>query len=272
MEEKSALTIQKHWRGYRERKNFCQQRPSLTEYKAAVPLQRAVLKFLAKCRKKKKLFASWHGLQELTDASRVELKQQVDDYVRRHPGSEMSDVASRELHAQAQEQLQRYFMGRAVEERTQQHREALMAQISTNIEQLMKMLGLLTGLTSTIVHELSKYGVDQIMTSPSEAELPHKSDMELNNTIPDNVLERLSDAEKLVVELKEIIQQKDLQLLQQDEVLQEERKAADTKIKKLKLHAKSKLVSLNKQMEKLKAQGEAASPMDPQAAEPLSEV
>ncbi|XP_036032393.1 golgin subfamily B member 1-like [Onychomys torridus] len=134
------------------------------------------------------------------------------------------------------------------------------------------MLGVLTGLTSTIVHELSKYGVDQIVTAPSEAELPHKSDMELNNTIPDNVLERLSDAEKLVVELKEIIQQKDLQLLQQDEVLQEERKAADTKIKKLKLHAKSKLVSLNKQMEKLKAQGEAASPMDPQAAEPLSEL
>lgn len=42
MEEKSALTIQKHWRGYRERKNFHQQRPALTEYKAAVTLQRAV--------------------------------------------------------------------------------------------------------------------------------------------------------------------------------------------------------------------------------------
>lgn len=41
MEEKSALIIQKHWRGYRERKKFCQQRPSLTEYKAAVTLQRA---------------------------------------------------------------------------------------------------------------------------------------------------------------------------------------------------------------------------------------
>ncbi|XP_021040454.1 IQ calmodulin-binding motif-containing protein 1 [Mus caroli] len=138
MEEKSALTIQKHWRGYRERKNFRQQRPSLTEYKAAVTLQRAVLKFLAKCRKKKKLFASWHGLQELTDARRVELKQQVDDYVKRHPCSQMSEAASRELHAQAQERLQHYFMGRAIEERAQQHREALMAQISTNIEQLMK--------------------------------------------------------------------------------------------------------------------------------------
>ncbi|XP_032725453.1 IQ calmodulin-binding motif-containing protein 1 [Lontra canadensis] len=138
IEEKSALIIQKHWRGYRERKNFRQQRPSLTEYKAAVILQRATLKFLEKCRKKKKLFAPWQGLQDLTDARRVELKQKVDDYLRRHPSSQMSYVTSRELHSQAQEQLQHYLMGRALEERAQQHREALMAQISTNIEQLMK--------------------------------------------------------------------------------------------------------------------------------------
>ncbi|KAM9089200.1 IQ calmodulin-binding motif-containing protein 1 isoform 4-T5 [Megaptera novaeangliae] len=138
IEEKSALIIQKHWRGYRERKNFCQQRPSLVEYKAAVTLQRAALKFLAKCRKKKKLFAPWQGLRELTDACRVELKQQVDDYIRRHPGSEVSGVINRELHSQAQERLQHYFMGRALEERAQQHREALTARINTNIEQLMK--------------------------------------------------------------------------------------------------------------------------------------
>ncbi|XP_013370555.1 PREDICTED: IQ calmodulin-binding motif-containing protein 1 [Chinchilla lanigera] len=138
LEEKSALIIQKHWRGYRERKKFQQQRPSLTEHKAAVILQRAVLKFLTKCRKKKKRFAPWQGLQELTDAHRVHLKQRVDDYVRRHSGSQMSDEASRELHAQAQERLQHYFMSRALEERAQQHREAVMAQISTSIEQLMK--------------------------------------------------------------------------------------------------------------------------------------
>ncbi|XP_047647174.1 IQ calmodulin-binding motif-containing protein 1 isoform X1 [Phacochoerus africanus] len=138
IEEKSALIIQKHWRGYRERKNFRQQRPSLTEYKAAVTLQRAALKFLAKCRKKKKLFAPWQGLKELTDVRRVELQQQVDDYVRRHPGSQISDITSKELHSQAQERLQHYFMSRALEERSQQHREALMAQISTNIEQLLK--------------------------------------------------------------------------------------------------------------------------------------
>ncbi|XP_040858853.1 IQ calmodulin-binding motif-containing protein 1 isoform X3 [Ochotona curzoniae] len=94
MEEKAALIIQKHWRGFRERKKFCQQRPFLTEYKAAIILQRAVV--------------------------------------------QMSDEASRELHAEAQEQLRHYFMGRAVEEKAQRHREALMAQINTNIEQLMK--------------------------------------------------------------------------------------------------------------------------------------
>nr|KAF6382263.1 IQ motif containing B1 [Pipistrellus kuhlii] len=85
IEEKSALIIQKHWRGYRERKNFHQQKPSLVEYKAAVTLQRAALKFLARCRMKKKQFAPWQGPRELTDAQRVELKQHVDDYVRRHP-------------------------------------------------------------------------------------------------------------------------------------------------------------------------------------------
>ncbi|XP_076974294.1 IQ calmodulin-binding motif-containing protein 1 [Tamandua tetradactyla] len=138
MEEKSALIIQKHWRGYRERKNFQQQKSSLMEYKAAVTLQRAALKFLAKCRKKKRQLSPWQGLQGLTDAHRVELKQQVDDYLRRHPVSQMSDAASRELHNQAQERLQHYFMGRALEERAQQHREALMAQISTNIEQLIR--------------------------------------------------------------------------------------------------------------------------------------
>ncbi|VFV33411.1 iq calmodulin-binding [Lynx pardinus] len=138
IEEKSALIIQKHWRGYRERKIFRQQRPSLTEYKAAVTLQRATLKFLAKCHKKKKLFAPWQGLQDLTDERRVKLKQQVDDYLQRHPSSQMSNVTSRELHSQAQEQLQHYLMGRVLEERAQQHREALMAQINTNIEQLMK--------------------------------------------------------------------------------------------------------------------------------------
>ncbi|XP_038200255.1 golgin subfamily B member 1-like [Arvicola amphibius] len=112
------------------------------------------------------------------------------------------------------------------------------------------------------------------MTAPLEAELHQESSMALSNSMQDDALERLAEAEKLVVELKDIIRQKDVQLQQKDEALQEERKAADNKIKKIKLHAKAKLTSLNKHLEEMKAQGGAASPTstEPQPAEPLSKV
>lgn len=94
--------------------------------------------------------------------------------------------------------------------------------------------------------------------------------MECNDKMQEDVLERLAYAEQLVVELKEIIRQKDTELQQKDEVLQEERKAADNKIKKLKLHAKAKLTSLNKHIEEMKAQGGTAVPAGAQSEEQLS--
>ncbi|XP_023070267.2 golgin subfamily B member 1 isoform X3 [Piliocolobus tephrosceles] len=94
--------------------------------------------------------------------------------------------------------------------------------------------------------------------------------MEFNNTTQEDVQERLAYAEQLVVELKDIIRQKDVQLQQKDEALQEERKAADNKIKKLKLHAKAKLTSLNKHIEEMKAQGGTVLPTEPQSEEQLS--
>lgn len=44
--------------------------------------------------------------------------------------------------------------------------------------------------------------------------------MELSNSTPEDVLERLAYAEQLVAELKELIRQKDVQLQQKDEALQ----------------------------------------------------
>ncbi|XP_075808119.1 golgin subfamily B member 1-like [Microtus pennsylvanicus] len=161
----------------------------------------------------------------------------------------------------------------------------------------MEMLNRLSGLANVVLHELSGYNADQNMTAPLEAvsnfvqidcclspvhyfycflsksqKSHQESSVELNNSTQDDVLEPLAEAEKLVVELKDIISQKDAQLQQKDEALQEERKAADNKIKKIKLHAKAKLTSLNKHLEEMKAQGGAASPtsMEPQPAEPLS--
>lgn len=44
--------------------------------------------------------------------------------------------------------------------------------------------------------------------------------MEFNDRTQEDVLERLANVEQLVVELKEIIRQKDAELQQKDEVLQ----------------------------------------------------
>ncbi|XP_039699080.1 golgin subfamily B member 1 isoform X2 [Pteropus medius] len=132
------------------------------------------------------------------------------------------------------------------------------------------MLSRLSGLANVVLHELSGDDTDQNMRASLDPELPQESDIEFNDKTQEDVLERLAYAEQLVVELKEIIRQKDNELQQKDEVLQEERKAADNKIKKLKLHAKAKLTSLNKHIEEMKAQGGTALPIEPQPEEQLS--
>ncbi|GAB5576480.1 golgin subfamily B member 1 isoform X1 [Prionailurus iriomotensis] len=132
------------------------------------------------------------------------------------------------------------------------------------------MLSRLSGLANVVLHELSGDDTDQNMRASLDPALPQESDMEFNNRTQEDVLERLAYAEQLVVELKEIVRQKDIQLQQKDEVLQEERKAADNKIKKLKLHAKAKLTSLNKHIEEMKAQGGTVLPTEPQSEEQLS--
>ncbi|XP_070262390.1 golgin subfamily B member 1 isoform X1 [Myotis yumanensis] len=132
------------------------------------------------------------------------------------------------------------------------------------------MLSRLSGLANVVLHELSGDDTDPNMSASLDPELPQELDMEFNDKTQEDVLERLAYTEQLVVELKELIRQKDTELQQKDEVLQEERKAADNKMKKLKLHAKAKLTSLNKQIEELKAQGGIALPTGSQSEEQLS--
>ncbi|XP_053926313.1 IQ calmodulin-binding motif-containing protein 1 isoform X2 [Cuculus canorus] len=98
MEEKSALTIQRFWRGYSARRKFHQQRQSLKEYKAAVVIQRAA--------------------------------------------SQMSEEMSKELHTQAQEKLAQFLLRNRLDQRAVQRREALLAQVNTDVELLMNAPGL----------------------------------------------------------------------------------------------------------------------------------
>ncbi|XP_064512862.1 golgin subfamily B member 1 isoform X2 [Pseudopipra pipra] len=79
---------------------------------------------------------------------------------------------------------------------------------------------------------------------------------------PEELLERLAQTEKLVVQLKDLIREKDALLQQKETVLKEEREAADAKLMKLKLQAKAKLATLNKRIEELTGKG---SPLPTQA-------
>ncbi|XP_053121401.1 IQ calmodulin-binding motif-containing protein 1 [Hemicordylus capensis] len=136
MEEKSALIIQRNWRAFRARRNFNLQKQSLKQYKAAVLIQRVVLKFLEK-QKKRKTYSLWKQPRSLSDEQKLLLQEKIKDYITRHPASEMSEEMSRELHQQAQEKLTQYVLKRSLERKAEQHREALLAQVQTDVNQLM---------------------------------------------------------------------------------------------------------------------------------------
>uniref|UniRef100_A0A674IVZ4 IQ motif containing B1 n=1 Tax=Terrapene triunguis TaxID=2587831 RepID=A0A674IVZ4_9SAUR len=136
-EGKAALTIQRHWRGYRARRKVHQQRQSLKQHKAAVTIQRAAHKFLGKCQRKRKALSPWKEPKELTSAQKLALQQKLDDYIRLHQASQMSEEMSKELHRQAQEKLAQYLLRSSLDRRAEQRREALLAQVNTDMELLM---------------------------------------------------------------------------------------------------------------------------------------
>ncbi|XP_028256447.1 golgin subfamily B member 1 [Parambassis ranga] len=88
-----------------------------------------------------------------------------------------------------------------------------------------------------------------------------------DSEVPEEAMERLAHLEQLVVQLKELIRDKDTQLVQKDAELsskdaqfKSEKEEAEARFTKLKLQAKAKMASLNKQISELKGQGGATSP------------
>lgn len=53
--------------------------------------------------------------------------------------SAMSEEMSRELHHQAQEKLAHYMLRQRKDQKAKQHREALLAQVHTDVDQLLSM-------------------------------------------------------------------------------------------------------------------------------------
>ncbi|XP_066431430.1 IQ calmodulin-binding motif-containing protein 1 [Eleutherodactylus coqui] len=135
--EMSALVIQKHWKGHRHRRRFLLQKQTLKQYKAAVTIQRAALRFLKKRRRIRESLSPWRKHQELPDEERLRLQQKVDAHLQLHPAQQMSVEQSQELHSTVQDKLGQFLLTRKQQQRTEQRREALLAQLNTDISMLM---------------------------------------------------------------------------------------------------------------------------------------
>nr|XP_028603320.1 golgin subfamily B member 1 isoform X1 [Podarcis muralis] len=124
------------------------------------------------------------------------------------------------------------------------------------------MLSRLSGLANTVLQELSGEG-----EAAEAADLPDGPVLEPSQQngeeAPEDVLERLGHMERLVAQLKDLVREKDAQLRQKDILLQEEKQAAEAKLRKLKLQAKAKLASQSKRLEQLSEQGAASPATDP---------
>ncbi|XP_057711603.1 golgin subfamily B member 1 isoform X2 [Corythoichthys intestinalis] len=82
----------------------------------------------------------------------------------------------------------------------------------------------------------------EVVQAPADAEAPEEA------------MERLAHLEQLVVQLKELIRDKDTQLASKDALLKNERETSEARFSKLKLQAKAKITSLSKQIDNLKVQ------------------
>ncbi|XP_068026698.1 golgin subfamily B member 1 isoform X1 [Melanerpes formicivorus] len=125
------------------------------------------------------------------------------------------------------------------------------------------MLSRLSGLASTVLQELSGEDGDGDAAESSVAVQALDPEAESMEEAPEELLERLAQTEKLVVQLKDLVREKDALLQQKETALKEEKEAADAKLMKLKLQAKAKLASLNKRIEELTEKG---SPLPAQSS------
>lgn len=137
IQERSALMVQKHWRGYKARRQFHLEKQTLKQFKAAVTIQRAALRFLNRRRRLRESLSPWKKHQELSDEQRLRLQQKVDTHLQLHPAQQMAPEQSQELHIAVQEKLGQFLLKRKKEQRAEQRREALLAQINTDINMLM---------------------------------------------------------------------------------------------------------------------------------------
>ncbi|XP_062929005.1 golgin subfamily B member 1-like [Mobula hypostoma] len=107
---------------------------------------------------------------------------------------------------------------------------------------------------NTVLQDLSGEDGGNETNASQRTVTSHQSGMETGGEVSEDVVERLAHTEQLVIQLKELVREKDFQLQSKDVALKEEKELFDARLSKLKLQAKAKIASLNARIEELQKQ------------------
>ncbi|XP_069764126.1 golgin subfamily B member 1-like isoform X2 [Narcine bancroftii] len=124
---------------------------------------------------------------------------------------------------------------------------------------------------NTVLQDLSGEDDGNETNASQEAESSHQSEMETSGELSEDVVERLAQTEQLVVQLKELIREKDFQLQSKEDAFKQEKELCDARLSKLKLQAKAKVASLNARIEELQKQTLPSTLSQPARTEEFAE-
>ncbi|KAK2176926.1 hypothetical protein NP493_630g00039 [Ridgeia piscesae] len=128
----SAVKIQALWRGHMTRKCLASTQKGVRETRAAICLQRGVRQWLKRIHNRRTELPMWQRPPGLTDERRVELQTQIQEWRESHPVTERSKEQESELHNKVQDLLRRNVIMSKPRRSSEQHRQALIAQLEVD--------------------------------------------------------------------------------------------------------------------------------------------
>ncbi|XP_076091831.1 IQ calmodulin-binding motif-containing protein 1-like isoform X2 [Mytilus galloprovincialis] len=133
-QNKSAVLIQKSWRGHHARNSMQDREVFVKRYRAAITVQRAVRKWLKKLEDKRNKIKASLKPPGLTDDRRVEIQRLINQNRELKPTVYTSREELEQGHKKAAEMLARYYQSARVNREKQHHREALIARLNVDSE------------------------------------------------------------------------------------------------------------------------------------------
>ncbi|XP_077993838.1 IQ calmodulin-binding motif-containing protein 1-like [Glandiceps talaboti] len=130
----AAIKIQARWKGVLARKKYGLRRATAVQVRAAIAIQRATRKFLAKLDAQRNEVIAWRAPPGLTDERRVEIQEMINKRREEQPTECKNMEEVKELHEKAQSMLTRHLMLSGITRTSEQRRDALLAQLKSDAD------------------------------------------------------------------------------------------------------------------------------------------